>query len=54
MNVSNFSSFGLYHLSGGSAQGSPPYKESLPKSHKKILKTGKILTPPHIVNQVVA
>ena len=48
MNVSNFSFFGLPRLRRGPAQGSPPFKESQPMSHKKILKLGKILNPtPH-------
>jgi hypothetical protein len=48
MNVTNFSFFGLFHLSTGLAQGSPPYKESQPTLHKKILNPEKILNPtPH-------
>jgi hypothetical protein len=41
MNVSNFSFFGLPRLRRGPAQGSSPFKESQPMSHKKILKLGK-------------
>jgi hypothetical protein len=49
MNVSNISFLGLSRLRKDLAQGSPPYKESQPMTHKKILKPGKILnlTPHH-------